>query len=874
MTGTWQQRLQSFLGLWADLSIRYSKLVIIIAVITSVLSGYYTITHISINTDTADMLSPDLDWRKQDALIDRLFPQFTDNLLVVIEAETPDEASDAAMSLYKKLKTDKKMFTSVFYPAGDEFFQTSSLLFLDVDELQDLSDNLARIQPFLGRLTSDQSLRGFFNMLNDAVKAKSDGSDIDLGTLTQRIDKGFQAVANNSYYRLSWQALIGGKQPNKSVYREFIVLQANLDYGGLQPAAQAIDRIHQMSSELHLDSNHHIKVRLTGNVAMSEDELTSVFKGMEFSVAASLTLVTILLILGLRSGWHVCATLLSLLCGLLYTACFAAFAIGELNLISVAFAVLYIGLGVDFAIHFCLHYQDELAVVTDKKSALIETGKLCGEALLLCAITTIIGFYAFIPTDYVGVAELGKISGTGMIISFIVTMTLLPALLVHLPVHKKIKNRKAINPLVSNFFRIPITWFKPIRLVTVLLMIAAVIITTRIGFDHNTLNLKSPDSESVKTFFDLLADKDTSPWTSVVLADNKQQAKSLANRLSQLKLVDKVVWLDDLVPKNQDEKLAIIEQMDLLLGGLSVERGQQAPALSEQIQSIVDFNNTLGSYIKHGKANADDINLHETISGFLQKLSSVDVDRQQLLVNHLQATLLQSFPGRLNSLLQAMYAEPVSEKTIPADITSRWKSQGKYRLEIYPTEDLSNNSAMRRFVNEIRTVAPNAIGAPIINIEAGDAVIKAFVQAFSYALAAIIVLLLVLTKRKRDALYILMPLIIATFFTGAISVLLGIHLNFANIIALPLLLGIGVDSAIHIVHKYNASPDNDNLLGSSSARAVLLSALTTILSIGNLAFSPHPGTASMGALLTIGISMTLLCSLVILPAILVNKPRS
>ena len=199
----------------------------------------------------------------------------------------------------------------------------------------------------------------------------------------------------------------------------------------------------------------------------------------------------------------------------------------------------------------------------------------------------------------------------------------------------------------------------------------------------------------------------------------------------------------------------------------------------------------------------------------------------------------------------------------------RWRQDDHYRMEIYPQENLSNNTAMRRFVTQVRAVAPDMTGAPVVNIEAGDAVVKAFRQAFTYAFIAIVVLLLVLTEKKRDTLYILAPLVLAILFTGAISVLLSIPLNFANIIALPMLLGIGVDSAIHILHRFrNNPPGNGMLLATSSARAVVISALTTIFSIGNLAFSRHPGTASMGQLLVIGISMTLLCTLFILPSIL------
>ncbi len=211
----------------------------------------------------------------------------------------------------------------------------------------------------------------------------------------------------------------------------------------------------------------------------------------------------------------------------------------------------------------------------------------------------------------------------------------------------------------------------------------------------------------------------------------------------------------------------------------------------------------------------------------------------------------------------------INKETLPEELRSRWQNNDKYRLEINPRDNLMDNKSRRQFVNEVRTVTPHLTGSPVVSIEAGDAVVTAFQQAFFYALLAIIALLLVLTERKKDVIFIVAPLLLAAIFTGTTAVLLDIHLNFANIIALPLLLGIGVDSAIHILHRYRtSSPDEGPLLATSSARAVVVSALTTILSIGNLAFSEHLGTASMGKLLTIGISMTLVCTLIVLPSLL------
>lgn len=868
MTSTWRHSLNNFLSSWIGFVERFRVAVILLIMLGAVLSLHYTANNLGMNTNTQDMLSPELDWRQLDAEIDRMFPQYVDSILVVIEAQTPDEATDAGRLLYKHLSRKTDLFKTIYYPSELEFFKTSSLLYLDIDELQDLADDLAAIQPFLARLTEDQSLRGLFNMLSDAVDARIDGDDIDLSSLNKRINEALVAVENGQRYRLSWQALMGGTDEDKTVYREFIVLQPILDYGGLFPATNAINKIRSLIEEFHLTSENNLDIRLTGSAALSHEELLSVFSGMGIAVMAALILVAIILFAGLRSPWMVLAALITLLTGLIYTAGFAALAIGKLNLISVAFAILYIGLGVDFAVHFCLRYREYME--KGNGSALRSTATHIGDSLVLCAVTTAIGFYAFIPTDYDGVAELGLISGTGMFISLIITLTLLPALLSIFPVKFKTSPVKStIKKFTDKLVEIPVSHAREIRIIVLILAVVSLFTLPALKFDHNTLNLQSPENESVQTYLDLLAESDSSPWKGLILADSAEEARKLDEQLSKLPLIDKVVWINDFIPSDQETKLGIIEEMDLLLGPFGFHDHLPAPVDKERIASMHSFNQLLGVLIESGLASPEDETLHTTLHQFMLKLDILSETDQKELLLQLEKSLLATFPGRLESLLESMNADFISKEILPEELRSRWQNNDKYRLEINPTENLMDNKARRQFVNEVRAVTPHLTGSPVVSIEAGDAVVTAFQQAFFYALLAIIALLLVLTERKKDVIFIVAPLLLAAIFTGTTAVLLDIHLNFANIIALPLLLGIGVDSAIHILHRYRtSSPDEGPLLATSSARAVVVSALTTILSIGNLAFSEHLGTASMGILLTIGISMTLVCTLIVLPSLL------
>ena len=867
---------------WINIVQGHKILTLIFCFIAVLVSVQYTINNLGMNTDTEDMLSPDLDWRILDKEISAEFPQFSSNILVVIEAPTPDQTMDAADKLYEKLKQETTLLKSVFSFRSLPFFKKSSLLFLDEDELQDLSDRLAEIQPFLSKLTEDQNIRGLFTMLEKAIRAKLDGETVELTPLIKQINASLDAIAANQPYQLSWHSLMAGEALDKDVYREFIILQPELDYSDLFPAETVIEKIRTIGDELDINAQNNLQLRLSGSAVLSHEELQSVMAGTQLTVILALCMVTVIMIVGLGSFWLVLATIITLISGLIITAAWAALTVGELNLISVAFAVLYIGLGVDFAIHFCLRFREHLMNNSDRALALRETSKSCGDSLFLCAVTTAIGFYAFMPTDYDGIAELGWISGSGMFISFIVTMTLLPALLGIFPVKTKttVKDspHSGLNNSVNRLLAFPVTHARTIQIVSIIVAITLIWIVPKVKFDNNTLNLQNPENESVKTYMDLLADSESSPWTTEILVANKQEAEALELELKKLPLVDDVTWLDKFIPEGQDNKLFIIEEMDIILSGMNLNSALPAPTVEDRITAINKLHLLMIARQQelHKIPLAEDLLMKLEI--FLKHQSELDGQQRNELLMRLEHSLIDSLPGRLNSLDNSLAAEAVDVSNLPSELSSRWVSKsGKYLLEISPVENLQNNGALERFVEQLQSRFPNVIGSPVISVEGGKAVVSAFKQAFLTALIVISFLLFILLDRRRDVLLIMIPILMAAMLTAATSVVFSIPLNFANIIALPLLLGIGVDSGIHILHRYrNAPPKDGIILATSSARAVVVSSLTTIVSIGNLSFSSHLGTASMGILLTIGISMTLLCTLIILPSLLAttnNKPK-
>jgi len=873
---------------WVGKVCRYMYRVLVIAILLGAGAFAYTAHHLGFNTSTHDMLSADLPFRQTYQRFEQGFPQYAHNILVVIDADSPEKARHSAKQLAARLKKQTDTFTSVYLPRANAFLERHAPLYQDIDKLEKNAGDLAAMQPFLGRLSADLSLRGLFLLLTEMLEAEDTPDAVDITTVVIPVTAAIHAVMKHQHAPLSWEELMrGGSSEDASKQsQQFVLLQPRMDYSSFLAAKPAIQAVRSAVSTLQLDAGHGVRVRLTGSAALSHDELVSVSTGAGTGALLALLLVGLLLIVGLGSIRFVIATMLCLITGLIFTAAFAALTIGHLNLISVAFAVLYIGLGVDYAIHLCLRCREIEQSGQTTVSALGQATHDVGMALLLCVVTTAVGFYCFVPTDYTGISELGIISGTGMLISLVVTLTLLPAILC---VWNRISPTRRHTPADN---KQPPSWRFPamlrlekhagaVRMIALVAALAAAIWLPQARFDYNPLNLRNQASESVTTYRDLIASHNISPSSIMVLTLDAKQVKSIQQRLGQLDSVDKTVSLFDFIPSNQDEKLAIIDDMSLLLGIEMDADTPFTPAISEQILAIGKLESALSRYIADASpdtAAAKQLHalrhLHQTLQLFSRQLAGQSADEQNTSLSGLTNDLLGTLPATLELLQTTLAATPVNITNIPASLRQRWLSDGGlYRIEVMSKNDIGEIDKLRHFVSQVRRIAPNATGAPVFTLEAGNAVIDAFIDAFAIAFVLILLLLLLLLRSLVDTLLILLPLLLAALLTTAGSIALGIPFNFANVIALPLLLGIGVDNGIHMVQRFRHMQSNpqyisDDLLRSSTSKAVVLSALTTICSFGALSFSPHQGTADMGQLLALGVILILICTLIVLPAFL------
>ncbi|HEX6141991.1 MAG TPA: MMPL family transporter, partial [Geminicoccaceae bacterium] len=605
---------------------------------------------------------------------------------------------------------------------------------------------------------------------------------------------------------------------------------------------------------------------LTGPAALDLEELQSVRAGATLAAVLTTLAVSLLLVWGLGSVRLIAATLFTLAIGLILTAAFAALAIGRLNLISVTFAVLFVGLGVDFGIHLVLRFREALAAGMERRDGLAEAVPAVAGALSLSALCAALGFLAFVPTDYQGLAELGVISAAGMALALVTSLTLLPALLsLFGPAHASAVPAAPHKIAITHRPRLVL----PISL---LLAVGSIFALPMVGFDFNPLNLQDPESESVVTFERLAEDPRTSPYNIDVVAPDLEAAKGLADRLRALPAVGEVVSIESFVPDDQATKLEVLESLAFFLGPVlePADAGELDPA--GRRAAFERLRATLETYFEGGVERSEAPGA-AALATALARFAAAGLDEARL--DALDQALTGALPTLLDQLRSTIDAGRVTFADLPEELVDRWVSDGGgVRLLVRPAERVVGNDELRAFAEAVLAVEPAATGTPVVVREAGQVVIGAFRTASWIALGAISLVLIVVLRRLPDVLLVLIPLLLAVLFTAATAVLLGVQLNFANVIVLPLLLGLGVSGAIHVVLRARQSGSSENLERTSTPRAVLFSALTTIASFGSLAVSDHRGLASMGLLLTIAILWSLVCTLVVLPNLLaLRRPR-
>ena len=865
-----------FLANFENGLLRYPKTLILLTCLACGLSLFYAAGHLGLDTDTTDILSEKLPFQQDRKRFIKAFPQDDQAILVVVDAKTPEQTSRALDYLGTQFRRENQQILSVYIPGEGDFFDRNGLLYLDLDDVEELAAKLAEAQPFIGTLAKDNSLKELLSIIGQAITTDEHELPVDLNPLLDKIRTAIRAALNGKTYQLSWQQMMHGEDHELLTTQRFILLKPKLDFDKMMPAEKSLAAVRAIVEEAKTVFPD-VSVRLTGEVVLENDELVSVTYSAEMASLFSFMLVFVALVIGLRSLKLTLLTLIVLLMGLLLTAGFAALAIGHLNIISVSFAVLYIGIGVDYAVQLCLRYRELLQNQLPRRQALIAAVRKVGPSITLCAITTSAGFFAFIPTAYKGVSELGIIAGVGIFISLLITLTVLPALLSLF----KLDSAPA-TPSDDMFpawvYRFPMRHAIAIRSMSALLILAGLGLLTQTRFDFNPLNLRDPESESVATFRELLKSKDTSPMTLTVLAKTKDEALDKARKLTKLETVENAITIFDYVPEDQEAKLDILENLALVMGlHMTTFPPVHKESVDNNMAALKKFEQAIDEHLT-ATPNSDLSltlrRLRDDLAQLIARLQSESEQAREAILDKLQFSLLDTLPDTMNALLKGLNAGPVTVDSFPRELAERWLSQdGIYRIMVFPSKDLNDTKNLREFITEVRRLAPDATDLPVIYLESGNAVVRAFQLALISALAAILLVLLIIQRSFKDTLLVLLPLLMTAILTSASTVVMNNPFNFANIIIIPLLFGLGVDGGIYIMYRLRSPDREDSVLHTSTARAVFFSQLTTLCSLVSMAFTPHLGLASMGQLLAIGLILTMLCTLIVLPAFAYKAQR-
>lgn len=849
--------------------LRYPKTVILLTVLICGFSLYYTIRHLGIDADTTDILSEDLPFQKDRERFIEAFPQDNQAILIILDARTPEQATRALDYLSARLYREKQWIQSVYTPGAGDFFERHALLYPDLDDVEELTARLTEAQPFIGTLSRDNSLKSLLSLLGQAITTDEHELPVDLNPLLDKIRAATRAALEGKSYQLSWQRMMQGEEQDLLSTRRFIMLKPHLNFNGLMPAEKPLAAVRAIVTEAER-AFPGLNIRLTGEVVLEHDELATVTYSAEMASVLSFILVFLSLLIGFRSFKLTLATLAVLTMGLLLTFGFATLAIGRLNIISVSFAALYIGIGDDYAVQVCMRYRELLRKNPSRWQALLEAVHKVAPPITLCALTGATGFFAFVPTEYTGVSELGLIAGVGIFISLLVTLIVLPALLRLLPLNLG-PTEKSDDLFPDWVYLFPIRHATLVKWTTAALILAGLGLLTQTRFDFNPLNLRDPDSEPVAAFRELLKTKDTSPMTLTVLAKSKDEALAKAEKLSQLESVENAITIYDYIPKHQEAKLAILENLSLVMGlQLTTFPPPRQDSVENNMAALKAFKRDIDQYLKEKPDDELSATLRlllQEVESLIALLQSESGPEKKARLDRLQASLLDTLPDTMNALLKGLNPDPVTIDTLPRDLAERWLSKdGIYRIMATPSKDLNNEKNLKEFIAEVQQVAPHATDLPVIYLESGNAIVHAFQQALASAMAAIVLVLLLTQRNVKDALLILLPLVMSAILTGASTVLMDNPFNFANIIVIPILLGLGVDAGINIMSRLRHPEQEDSVLRTSTARGVVFGELTTMCSLVSMAFTPHLGLASIGRLLFIGLFLTIICTLLVLPA--------
>lgn len=832
------------LAFWVTGVTNHTRLVLATFLFLFIASILLIFNFAKINSDFSSLINPSeaLAWYQNNEEYKQSFPMSEQTAFVVVNGRNYNQVESITRQVSTELKLSNQ-FKFVFVPGQSHYLGERKLYFLSVEALQSWLTGLEYDFGALLRLSEDAGVGNSVNIYSDIV---SSNLRMPLPDPIRTLSRSLELAS-----KIDLEISPPLYDVDSEMYYQLIIVKGRQNLDERLPNKELIDNLGTVVDEF--SSEEEVQIRISGELALANDEISAGLSGVGIAGTISLLLLLVILGFGIRSYRLIMSIFLLLMLGVVFTMALAILTVGSFNTLSLIFVVMFFGLGVDFAVHFLLRLKEAQKTSAVPSVVAIED---IGTALGLCVVTSVIAFLSFVPTAYAGLGELGIISAGGMIIAFVLTITLLPALVDKRSKQGSMSSRASI-PLIPLLFDVQQHAPKVIT-VTILLSLLALSFAKNIQFDYSVLAMRDASTEAMETLLDLQDEKLMTDYSIAVLAKNAEEAKALKEKLLLLDEVGDVVTPMDFIPEDQLEKQRMMRGVGELFTG---------------IDEILPAATDVSSAIEYLKSVQDEIPVEDRdrAKSVLNRLVVLESDIE--LLTDLDKQIEGQLGTELKQLKKMLLAAPFNLMSIPEEYRSRLITEdGKHLLMVQPSAPLLNREITEAFIDAVREIAPNYAGRSVVEWGVGEVVVESFLEAGLLTLVLISILLLFYFKSLVLTSLVLVPIFLSLLFTFAICDITGMSLNMANVLVVPLIIGLGVDTGIHVVHRYHSIDAHQQsvreVYQSSTLIAVLISGLTTIGTFFSLSFSPHKGAASIGILLTIAISLLLMATFIVLPALL------
>lgn len=920
---------------------RHPKMTLFLVLLSCVASVAYTVTHLKFKTDRSDLIDPSTPFQQRWLRYTKSFGESAD-MVVVVEGDGPETIKQALDNIGEKLKQQPDLFANVLYKIEPGNLRIKGLQYLPPDLLAAGLERLDDYRPVLrGRwdLIRLESLIPLLQYqlqdLNQRSPEEASGLWHHAEILAESLDR-FSADKND--FINPWPEIVSvdakmRDQANQTVYlfneagtMGFVMAAPAQKNTGFTGASKAVDRLREVVAETQSQIVGS-RISLTGIPVLENDEMR---RSQADSIRAELLSfagVMVLFFIGLRGFAHPLMGMATLAVGMAWSYGFTTLVVGHLNILSIAFASIVIGLGNDFAIHILSRYLDLRHHGRDVRHALVETSTIIGPGIMTGAITTALAFFCASFTSFLGVAELGLIAGGGILLCTVATFTFLPALIA---VADRRRTEQAMPvPFQGKLLRTATSQYPGWVLAASVVLFVALGYGSfdwsqgwpkpRLQYDHNLLNLQAEGLESVETQKRVFESSKNSLLYAISLADSAEQARELKAKFEKLPTVQHVEELASRLPlAPPSETKLFVQAFHTYLAKLPEAPPQLDPTIPASVGRLLDQFYTFLRTQDHPSAEK----VTASLDRFLNRLDQLDIQSQMMLLGEFQYRLAYSLMAQFQALAAASDPEPVTPEDLPPELLARYVSpQGQWLLQVFPKDQVWDMEPLAQFVNEVRSVDPEITGTPLQNFEAALQIKESYEVCAIYSLVVILLVLLIdfvpkefvlssfippgiavavlasfLAYRKLeipvlpmvlvyaagvflmaawwhragvlDTISAIVPPFLGLLVTFGLLAVLDIPLNPANLIILPLIIGIGVDNGVHVLHDFHGKPHEVYRPSASMVNAITMTSSTSICGFGSMMTSSHRGLYSLGAVLSLGVISCVLMSLVTLPALL------